>query len=345
MEFERDFSLFVDVFPSHLGSIIAGFKADLVEVVTDIDRPLELRTEDRTTRYPDLRVSWSDIRHITDKLGPFTESDRACIQNTLHRFSKIVSPDGKVVGLTCRVGRPYVGNVDLIRSYLQRDKSILIIGKPGSGKTSCLRNIARLLSVEHDQNVLIVDKDLEICGGGLTPHPSVGRARRMYVPNNRTQASVMISAVENHFPSTVVCDELSTKEEGEAVLTIGRRGVAVIATAHGHSLEDVLKNPALTKTLGNIRSVTLGDEEAARRGTQKTVLERELDPTFSLVVELRSHEEIAVYSSIGAGIDAMLSGSTCRPRLLRLTDSGVREIERERVAFHQEPTHKPHKAK
>jgi len=148
------------------------------------------------------------------------------------------------------------------------------MGKPGVGKTTLLREVARLLSVDYQKRVIVVDTSNEIAGDGDVPHPAIGLARRMQVPVPEQQHDVMIEAVENHMPEVIIVDEIGRKEEVDAARTIAERGVQLIATAHGNTLENILVNPTLSDLVGGVQVVTLSDEEAHRRGTQKTILER-----------------------------------------------------------------------
>lgn len=319
IDHDRDYDLFVKVFPIEVSGVLYKYKEELIEVICDLGRSLEIRTYTGTHRFQDFRIHRDFLEYIVQRLKPFSINDRACVEGTLHRFSRICNLEGKMIGLTCRRGTPFIGSMSLMRDVLDNGKSALIVGRPASGKTSKIRDIARYLSTDLDQRVIIVDADNEIAGGGDTPHPSIGYSRRMMVGPNQTQAQVMIAAVENHMPDVLICDELSTRADADAVSTAVKRGVTVIATAHGRTLEDVLKNPSLTAVLGNIKSVTLGDDTARLRGSQKTVLEREMNSFFDVVVELYSFDELGVYWSVDEAIDCLLrEGSSVSPEVRRL---------------------------
>src|SRR3989442_2470881 len=186
--------------------------------------------------------------------------------------------------LTLRVGRAVYGTMEIIRDVVEAGRSILLLGKPGVGKTTLLREVARVLADEMGKRVVIVDTSNEIAGDGDIPHPGIGRARRMQVATPSLQHAVMIEAVENHMPEVVVIDEIGTEQEAAAARTIAERGVQLIATAHGNTLENLMLNPTLSDLVGGIQTVTLSDEEARRRGTQKSVLERKAPPTFQTLV-------------------------------------------------------------
>ncbi len=314
---ERDFDEFVSVFPTEIHGELRLHKDTLIEVIADYGRQFEVRTSKGSVLIGPV-VAHDTLRYIVGRLGSFSPSERACVDGTLHRFSRIVNCDGEVIGLTCRRGIPYIGSIDLIKDYVETCKSILLIGLPAAGKTSRVRDIARYCSVDLKKRVIVVDADNEIAGGGDLPHPSVGKARRMMVPRNRTQADMMIMAIENHMPEILIVDEISSKEDVEALLSASKRGVVVIATAHGRSLHEAIENPILNKVLGNIKSVTLGDDEAEKRGTQKTVLERETDPVFDIVVELHGFDEVGIYHDIGEAVDTILRGGTCAPEERRM---------------------------
>ncbi|OGI18037.1 MAG: hypothetical protein A2255_09310, partial [Candidatus Melainabacteria bacterium RIFOXYA2_FULL_32_9] len=199
-------------------------------------------------------------------------------------------------------------------------KSILFLGKPGVGKTTKLREIARLLSDNLGKRVVVVDTSNEIAGDGDIPHCAIGKSRRMQVPSPERQKDVMIEAVENHTPEVIVVDEIGTEAEAQAARTIAERGVMLIATAHGNTLENLIKNPTLSDLVGGVSTVTLGDDEARRRATQKTVLEREKQPTFDVVVEIMDRDTLAVYSDVTAAVDYILRGWPIKPEI-RKTNS------------------------
>jgi stage III sporulation protein SpoIIIAA len=249
-------------------------REDLLEVVLDLGREPEARfPAEAVSLFPEP-VSREDIEHVVARVGTFTDDNRAGIERTLHRISAIRNRQDRIVGLTCRIGRCVYGTVDIIRDIVETGKSILLLGRPGIGKTTKLREIARVLADELDKRVVIVDTSNEIGGDGDIPHPGIGRARRMQVRRPNLQHAVMIEAVENHMPEVIVIDEIGTEAEAVAARTIAERGVQLIGTAHGNSLDNLLVNPTLCDLVGGIQAVTLGDDEARLRGTQKTVLER-----------------------------------------------------------------------
>ena len=256
----------------------------LLEVVLDLGRLPEARFSGRTVYLDQRPVGRDDLAAVINRLGPFGGDNRACIERTLHRISAIRNRTGDVVGLTCRVGRAVFGTVAMVRDLLDTGQSLLLMGRPGVGKTTALREIARVLADDLQRRVVVIDTSNEIAGDGDIPHPAIGRARRMQVARPELQHQVMIEAVENHMPEVIVIDEIGTLLEAQAARTIAERGVQLVATAHGNELANLIKNPTLCDLIGGIQSVTLGDEEARRRGSQKTVLERCADPTFPLAV-------------------------------------------------------------
>jgi hypothetical protein len=135
------------------------------------------------------------------------------------------------------------------------------------------------------------------------------------------QHEVMIEAVENHNPEVIVIDEIGRELEAVAARTIAERGVQLVGTAHGNSLENLLLNPTLSDLIGGIESVTLSDEEARRRGTQKTVLERRAAPTFDVLIEIQDREKLAIHPDVAAAVDGMLRGRPLAHEL-RWRDSG-----------------------
>jgi stage III sporulation protein SpoIIIAA len=312
--------------------------ANLLEVVLDYGRPAEARYRGSVERWPGTIVSEHDLEYVVKNLGEFGGDNRAGIERTLHRISCIRNRRGKVVGLTCRVGRALEGTIDIIDDIVRSGKSILILGRPGIGKTTKLREVARVLADEADRRVVIVDTSNEIGGDGDVPHPAVGTARRMQVPDPSQQHAVMIEAVENHMPEVIVIDEIGNQAEAEAARTIAERGVQLIGTAHGQTLENLMLNPSLCDLVGGIQAVTLSDDEARRRGTQKTVLERKAPPTFDVVIELLDFDRLAVHSNVQRTVDLMLRGVPPKPEIRVRTGEGVVEVvSEERTGTRDEP--------
>ncbi|HEX2163211.1 MAG TPA: AAA family ATPase, partial [Thermoanaerobaculia bacterium] len=287
--------------------------SELVEVVLDLGRPPEARFPDRGEDLSAGPVERADLDHVIERVGRFGKDNRAGIARTLHRISAIRNRGGETVGLTCRVGRAVFGTVDILRDVVERGSSILLLGRPGVGKTTLLREAARVLADELSKRVVVVDTSNEIAGDGDIPHPGIGRARRMQVPSPAEQAAVMIEAVENHMPEVIVIDEIGTAEEAAAARTIAERGVQLIATAHGNTLENLLQNPTLSDLVGGIQAVTLSDEEARRRRTQKTVLERKAPPTFDVLIEIETKDALAVHHDVAEVVDRFLRGAAPRP--------------------------------
>jgi stage III sporulation protein SpoIIIAA len=280
--------------------------ADLVELVLDLGRLPEARFRLGEVVLSDDEVSREDLIYVTERVAPFGDDNRAGIERTLHRISAIRNRAGEIVGLTCRVGRAVFGTLAIIKDLIETGESILLLGRPGVGKTTILREVARVLADDLGKRVVIVDTSNEIGGDGDIPHPSIGRARRMQVPTPTLQHAVMIEAVENHTPEAIVIDEIGTELEAAAARTIAERGVQLIGTAHGNSLDNLLLNPTLCDLVGGIQAVTLSDEEARRRGTQKSVLERKAPPTFSIMVEIQERDRVAVIRDVASAVDAQL---------------------------------------
>jgi stage III sporulation protein SpoIIIAA len=298
----------------------------LIEIVLDYGRPTEIRFLDGVERWEEIMVTEKDLDHVVKSLGQFAEDNRAGIERTLHRISAIRSRTGRIIGLTCRVGRALEGTIDIIDDIVRSGKSILLLGKPGVGKTTKLREVARVLSDEVQKRVVIVDTSNEIGGDGDIPHPAIGYSRRMQVPSPSRQHGVMIEAVENHMPEVIVIDEIGNEAEALAARTIAERGVQLIGTAHGGSLENLMLNPSLCDLIGGIQAVTLSDDEAKRRGTQKTVLERKAPPTFEVVVELLDFDRLAVHHNVQKTVDLILRGIMPRPEIRVRVGSGEVEV-------------------
>ncbi len=281
---------------------------DLLEVVLDLGRLPEARYPGREVILSNIEVSQEDIDHVAARVGEFGDDNRAGIERTLHRISAIRNRRGRIVGLTCRVGRAVFGTIRVIEDIIRIGRSTLLLGRPGVGKTTMLREVARVLADDMNKRVIIVDTSNEIAGDGDIPHPAIGSARRMQVTTPDRQHAVMIEAVENHMPEVIVIDEIGTELEAAAARTIAERGVQLVATAHGNMLENLMMNPTLSDLIGGIQSVTLGDEEARRRGTQKSILERKAPPTFDVVVEIQTFDRVAVHQNVAETVDAILRG-------------------------------------
>ena len=297
-------------------------RQQLQEVILDLGRVPEARYPDRAVALGERPVEREDLAATLARLGPFGGDNRAGIERTLHRISAIRNRSGAVVGLTCRVGRAVYGTVAMVRDLLDQGQSLLLMGRPGVGKTTALREIARVLADDLRRRVVIIDTSNEIAGDGDIPHPAIGRARRMQVARPELQHQVMIEAVENHMPEVIVIDEIGTELEAQAARTIAERGVMLVATAHGNELANLIKNPTLSDLVGGIQSVTLGDEEARRRRTQKTVLERAAEPTFPLAVEMHSRHRWLVHADVARTVDLLLRGQAARPQVRELADDG-----------------------
>jgi stage III sporulation protein SpoIIIAA len=313
----------------------------LLEVVLDLGRIPEARYPGRSVELGGHCLERQDLEEMVNRIGQFGADNRAGIERTLHRISAIRNRSGDVVGLTCRVGRAVFGTVAIVRDLLDSGESLLLMGRPGVGKTTALREIARVLAEDLHKRVVVIDTSNEIAGDGDIPHPAIGRARRMQVARPELQHQVMIEAVENHMPEVIVIDEIGTELEAQAARTIAERGVMLVATAHGNALANLIKNPTLCDLVGGIESVTLGDDEARRRRTQKTVLERAAEPTFPLAVEMHSRHRWAVHDDVGRTVDLLLRGQSPRPQERELlADGGVRLVDPE-PSMPQPPQRRP----
>ncbi|MFH7243112.1 MAG: R3H domain-containing nucleic acid-binding protein [Spirulina sp.] len=282
--------------------------SSLVEVVLDLGRLPEARFFGSVEYLSDHPVAHADLEYCIERVGSFGGDNRAGIEKTLHRISAIRNRSGAIIGLTCRVGRAIFGTIGMIRDLVETGQSILMLGRPGVGKTTALREIARVLADDLHKRVVIIDTSNEIAGDGDIPHPAIGRARRMQVARPEEQHRVMIEAVENHMPEVIVIDEIGTELEALAARTIAERGVQLVGTAHGNRLENLIKNPTLSDLIGGIQSVTLGDEEARRRGSQKSVLERKAPPTFDIAIEMLERQRWVIHDDVTATIDNLLRG-------------------------------------
>ncbi|MDQ6781627.1 MAG: AAA family ATPase [Candidatus Eremiobacteraeota bacterium] len=325
-----DWELFalLDIFPPPIRNALTHLPhlPDLIEVILDLGRLPEARYPHDYCNLSEAVVTPDDLGFVVGRVGEFGKDNRAGIEQTLHRISCLRNRTGKVVGLTCRVGRAVYGTIDIILDVVRSGRSILLLGKPGVGKTTMLREVARVLSGDLRKRVVIVDTSNEIAGDGDVPHAGIGHARRMQVDVPANQHAVMIEAVENHMPEVVVIDEIGTEAEALAARTIAERGVQLIGTAHGIDLENILMNPTLSDLIGGVGAVTLSDEEARRRGTRKTVLERKASPTFDVVIEIQDRNRLAIHTPVAEVIDAMLRGHEPRPEVRVRNAAGGVEV-------------------
>jgi len=312
----------------------------LVEIVLDLGKPPEARFARRVFRIPGKNITQEDIDYVVSQVGEFTSDNRAGITRTLHRISAMRNRFGKIIGLTCRVGRSIIGTIDIIRDVVESGKNILFMGPPGIGKTTKLREASRVLSDQFDKRVVVVDTSNEIAGDGDIPHPGIGKARRMQVSSPELQHKVMIEAVENHMPEVVVVDEIGTEAEAQACRTIAERGVQLIGTAHGNALDNIISNPTLSDLVGGIQSVILSDEEAKRRRTQKAILERKAPPTFDIAIEIRERDTFAIYHDVAKAVDAILRGREPQPEIRVRTAEGKVEVKQKPREEMPEPTEK-----
>jgi stage III sporulation protein SpoIIIAA len=301
----------------------------LIEVVMDLGRYPEARFPDGAEYLNDRVITKAELQYCIDRVGLFSGDNRAGIERTLHRISCMRNRTGEIVGLTCRVGRAVYGTINMIRDLVETGKSILMLGRPGVGKTTALREIARVLADELGKRVVIIDTSNEIAGDGDIPHPAIGKARRMQVARPELQHQVMIEAVENHMPEVIVIDEIGTELEAIAARTIAERGVQLVGTAHGNKLENLLKNPTLSDLIGGIQAVTLGDDEARRRASQKTVLERKAPPTFAIAVEMQERHRWVVHDDVADMVDILLRGRQPTPQVRTVNEEGTVSITRE----------------
>ncbi|MBD0346487.1 MAG: AAA family ATPase [Coleofasciculus sp. Co-bin14] len=331
MQITDDLQKLLAVLPEEICSSIEKHpqRDNLIEVVMDLGRFPEVRFPGKAEYLSQTPVTQDQLNYCVQRVGHFSGDNRAGIERTLHRISAIRNRPGEIIGLTCRVGRAVFGTIGMIRDLVETGRSILMLGRPGVGKTTALREIARVLADDLQKRVVIIDTSNEIAGDGDIPHPAIGRARRMQVARPELQHQVMIEAVENHMPEVIVIDEIGTELEALAARTIAERGVQLVGTAHGNQIENLIKNPTLSDLVGGIQAVTLGDDEARRRGSQKTVLERKAPPTFEIAVEMLERQRWVVHETVSDTVDDLLRGRQPNPQIRTATETGKVTITRE----------------
>ena len=326
-----DLDALLDILPPHIRESLyqPSNHRELVEVILDLGRLPEARFPHRELVLNAKEVSQSDIDYVVSRTGEFSGDNRAGIDHTLHRISAIRNRNGHIIGLTCRVGRAVFGTVGMIQDLIESGKNVLLLGRPGIGKTTMLREVARVLADDFKKRVIVIDTSNEIAGDGDIPHPAIGHARRMQVATPAEQHAVMIEAVENHMPEVIIIDEIGTELEAQAARTIAERGVQLVGTAHGNTLENLIMNPTLSDLIGGIQTVTLGDEEARRRHTQKSILERKAPPTFGVVVEIVDYYKVTVHPEVTEGVDALLHGRPPKAEVRWMDEDG--EVKKEAI--------------
>ena len=334
MIIDEDLEKLLETLPFFIREYINNhtYKEKLIEIIIDLGR----RPEARFTTGPEYLsqkiISWQDIEYITKRISKFSNENRAGIERTLHRISCIRNRQFLINGLTCRIGRAIFGTICLIRDLLESGYSILILGKPGVGKTTIIREIARVLSDEMEKRVVIVDTSNEIAGDSDIPHSGIGRARRMQVSKTNRQHQVMIEAVENHMPQVIIIDEIGTELEALAARTIAEKGVQLVGTTHGNCLENLIKNPPLSDLVGGIQYVTLSDDEAKRRGTQKSIIERKAYPAFQIAIEINEQNSWTIHENVADSIDQLLRGNFTINQIRKLSQN-----EKITIKFHNFP--------
>ena len=329
---DTDLGALIEKLPPHIQEPLANQDdtIELLEIVLDLGRAAEARFPDRSIPLTSREVTTDDLQYVIDRIGAFGEDNRAGIERTLHRISALRNRNEEIIGLTLRVGRAVYGTIRIIEELIFTGKSLLLLGKPGVGKTTMLREVARVLADDAHKRVIVVDTSNEIAGDGDIPHPAIGHARRMQVLRPSLQHAVMIEAVENHMPEVIIIDEIGTELDANAARTIAERGVQLVATAHGNTLENLIMNPTLSDLLGGVHTVTLGDDEARRRRTQKTVLERGGPPTFDILVEIQGWSRVAIYPNVAEMVDRLLRGFPIAPEARIIDEDGrIEAVEEE----------------
>ena len=324
MNLNTDFEKLIETLPIFIQTNIQThlYQDQIIEIILDLGRRPEARFVSGPEYLSQKIISWQDIDYVTRRISKFSNENRAGIERTLHRISCIRNRQFLINGLTCRIGRSIFGTVSVIRDLLESEKSILILGKPGVGKTTIIREVGRILADEMEKRVVIIDTSNEIAGDSDIPHSGIGRARRMQVPKTELQHQIMIEAVENHMPEVIIIDEIGTELEVLAARTIAEKGVQLVGTTHGNCLENLIKNPPLSDLIGGIQYVTLSDDEAKRRGTQKSILERKAYPAFEIVIEINYPNSWTIHEDVAFSADSFLRGDSliCQTRQFSLME-------------------------
>lgn len=320
----EDVAFLIDIFPNFIQESLKKHPLldELIEIIFDIGKCPEVRFSSGIEVLSYRVISKQDMNYCLTKISNFNEKNRAGIKCTLHRISCLKNRQDQIIGLTCRVGRSVIGLTNKIRDILLLNRSILILGRPGIGKTTIIREIARILSNEMEKRVVIVDTSNEIAGDNDISHVAVGRARRLQVKNSNLQHQSLIEAVENHMPEVIIIDEIGTEIEALSARTIAERGVQLIATTHGNHLENLIKNPVLMDLIGGIQSVTLSDQEAKNRHTKKSILERKFAATFNVIIEINSTDSWTIYENVEESVDFLLKGKEPNKQVRTLLDNG-----------------------
>ena len=320
MNVDEDLDKLLETFPSFIKDHVNDhfYKDKIIEIVLDLGRRPEIRLTTGPEYLSQKIISWQDLEYTTKRISKFSNENRAGVERTLHRISCVRNRQFLITGLTCRIGRAVFGTISLARDLLESGQSILILGKPGVGKTTIIREIARVLSDEMEKRVIIIDTSNEIAGDTDIPHPGIGRARRMQVAQTNLQHQVMIEAVENHTPQVIIIDEIGTELETLAARTIAEKGVQLVGTTHGNCLENVIKNPPLADLIGGIQYVTLSDDEAKRRKTQKSILERKGYPAFQIAIEINQQNCWTIHENVQESVDLLLRNNFANTQVRKL---------------------------
>jgi len=293
---------------------------EIVELALDLGRPLVARFNAGHVIIDPLPFSQPELEAIVGQVGTFRRNNRAGIDGTLHRISLIRDRFRTPVGLTIRIGRHLTGVAEGIRDVLLEERqSLLLVGSPGVGKTTLLRDCARLLSERLGPAVVVVDSHNEIGGDGKIPHPAIGAARRLQVPDGCDQHEIMREAVRNHYPEVVIIDEVTTRQEADVARTIARRGVRLIATAHGETLADVVHNPELCWLVGGAIETVL------HAGAASTPCQRAEPPTMEMAVELTRDRTLALYRRVNQAVDAVHANVPYGPGESRVVATAVQQ--------------------
>jgi stage III sporulation protein SpoIIIAA len=327
LQITDDLDLLLAVLPERIAQALeeSERKSNLIEIVMDLGRLPEARFSDGELVLSKHEITLADLQMVVEHVGDFGEDNRAGIERTLHRISAIRNRKGDVVGLTCRVGRAVFGTVAIIKDLSSRGQELLLMGRPGVGKTTLLREIARVLA-DHKRVVVSTPATRSPATATFPTRPSAVPGACRYPAGAAAPGDDRGGGKPHARGHRHRRNRHRTGGRGGPHHRRARRTAR--GTAHGNELANLLMNPTLSDLVGGIESVTLSDEEARRRGTQKSVLERRAPPTFDVLIEIKDRQHMVIHHNVAAAVDAILRDRPLLPEERVLNDEGQVQIQR-----------------